>query len=129
MMALNLRSGVKIYDDEWFVRLDLPEEASADWLAGLGFTYVLAQSHHLPMADSAVRSSVREVERERHAQLDDLRFRRLLAERDIGHVAVLNLCFDPAWSAAPDLCVRWPRQPSCPWASHEVDGCGAIPSR
>lgn len=98
-MAFDLRSGVKIYDNDWFVRHHLSEEALADYLADLNLTYVLAQSRLLPMEDSAVKSRVSDAERRRYNQLDDFRLRRLLAERGIAYVAVLNICFDPVYGA------------------------------
>jgi hypothetical protein len=58
----NLRLGFKIYDNDWFLKYALTPDQAADRLAGLGATYVIAQSRFLPMQDSAVESQVREAE-------------------------------------------------------------------
>lgn len=100
MTDLNLRYGVKIYDNDWFLRHRLSAEQAADLLASWGVTYVIAQSKLLPMPDSAVTSLVSEQDREAYAALDDVHFRKLLAERGIAYFAVLNICFDPEFSAA-----------------------------
>ena len=70
----NLRLGFKIYDNDWFLKYALTPDQAADRLAGLGATYVIAQSRFLPMQDSAVESQVREADG-RYEALDDLAFR------------------------------------------------------
>jgi hypothetical protein len=97
---MDLRSGVKLYDNDWFVRLGLSEERLADTLCALNVTYAISQSRFLPMQDSAVKSHVSAAERERYTRLDDLALRHALRERGIAYVAVLNICFDPAYGAA-----------------------------
>ena len=97
---MDLRCGVKLYDNDWFVRHGLSEDNLADMLAGLNISYVIAQSRLLPMQDSAVKSHVSAAERERYARLDDLALRQALQERGISYVAVLNICFDPVYGAA-----------------------------
>ncbi|MBO0903844.1 hypothetical protein [Jiella sonneratiae] len=99
-MTFDLRSGVKLYDNNWFLRHGLCEEALADRLAGLGVTYVLSQSRWLPMEDSAVQSRVDPAVAARYARLDDRRLRDLLRQRGIAYVGVLNICFDPVYAAA-----------------------------
>lgn len=97
---MNLSRGVKIYDNDWFLRHGLSAEQTAELLAAWGITYVIAQSKLLPMPNSAVTSMVTEDDRKAYATLDDLKFRRLLADRGIAYFAVLNICFDPGYSAA-----------------------------
>lgn len=100
---LNLRLGFKIYDNDWFLRYHLTPEAAADLLARMGVTFVITQSRYLPMQDSAVESAVRDAEG-RYATLDDVAFRHALRERGIAYLGCLNICFDPAFSAAhPEL--------------------------
>jgi hypothetical protein len=100
---LHLRLGLKIYDNDWFLRYHLSPEAAADLLVSMGVTFVITQSRYLPMQDSAVESAVRDAEG-RYAGLDDLAFRRALRERGIAYLGCLNICFDPALAAdRPEL--------------------------
>lgn len=91
----NLRFGMKIYGNEWFLRHDLQPEEAADVLHGMGVTFVISQSRFLPMADSAVKSTVTGSDKQRYAALDDLAFRQALGQRGISYFGVLNICFDP----------------------------------
>jgi hypothetical protein len=95
----NLKVGVKIYDNGWFLRHHMRPEALADLLVKMGVTWVIAQSRFLPMADSAVESAVSAQEAARYADLDDVAFRHSLQERGIAYFAALNICFDPAYAA------------------------------
>lgn len=95
---LDLRFGVKIYDNDWFLRHRLSAEQTADLLAEWGATYVIAQSKFLPMPNSAVTSSVAAEDRLAYEALDDVAFRKLLADRGIAYFACLNICFDPDFS-------------------------------
>lgn len=98
------RVGMKIYDNVWYLRHRLEPEQAADILAGMGVTYVMAQSKLLPMQDTAIESEVTEEERARFATLDDRAFRDALRERGIAYFASLNIGFDPSFIAAhPDL--------------------------
>ncbi|WP_180899721.1 hypothetical protein [Martelella soudanensis] len=97
---MNLRSGVKLYDNDWFIRYGWEPEQLADHLADLNMTYVIAQSRFLPMANSAVESAVSKTDRLRYEALDDRALRDCLRERDIGYIAVENICFDPAYADA-----------------------------
>ncbi|TPI65567.1 hypothetical protein FJ420_26535 [Mesorhizobium sp. B3-1-3] len=110
---MNLRFGVKIYDNDWFLRHGLSPVQAADLLADWGVTYVIAQSKFLPMSDSAVASAVTETDRRAYDALDDVGFRELLRERGIAYFACLNICFDPAFSQAhPELATidQWGRR-------------------
>jgi len=101
---VDLRLGIKIYDNDWFLRHHLSPEAAADILSQMGATFVIAQSRFLPMQDSAVESNVRDSQASDYAALDDVAFRQALAARGIGYFACLNICFDPAFTAAhPEL--------------------------
>ena len=101
---MDLRFGVKIYDNDWFLRHRLSAEQLADLLAEWGVTYVIAQSKFLPMSDSAVNSAVTAADRAAYDALDDVALRELLRQRGIAYFAVLNICFDPAFSRAhPEL--------------------------
>ena len=97
---MNLRFGIKIYDNDWFLRHGMNPEQTADLLADWGVTYVIAQSKFLPMSNSAVGSAVADTDRQAYEALDDVAFRELLRERGIAYFACLNICFDPAFSAA-----------------------------
>jgi hypothetical protein len=100
---LNLAVGMKIYDNAWFLQYCLEPEAAADLLKSMDVTFVIAQSRFLPMQDSAVESAIRDEDAARYAALDDIAFRRALADREIGYFGCLNICFDPAMAAAhPD---------------------------
>lgn len=94
----NLRLGMKIYGNEWFLRHGLQSEEAADVLDAIGVTFVIAQSRYLPMSDSAVKSTVTEEDEQRYAALDDVAFRNALGRRGISYFGVLNICFDPAFS-------------------------------
>jgi len=94
---LDLRLGVKIYDNDWFLKHRMVPEQAADVLAGMGATFVIAQSRFLPMQDSAVERQVRETGG-RYESLDDAAFRDALRERGIAYFGCLNICFDPAFA-------------------------------
>ena len=68
------RVGMKIYDNVWYLRHRLEPEEAADILAGMGVTFVLAQSRILPMQDTAIESEVSAAEAARFATLDDALF-------------------------------------------------------
>jgi len=95
MQALSV--GIKIYDNNWFLKHELGPDQAADLLKKMGATWVIAQSRFLPMADSAVESAVRSADTGRYGDLDDVAFRKCLKERGIDYFAVLNICFDPAF--------------------------------
>lgn len=96
---LNPLVGMKIYDNIWYTRFRLEPEEAADILAGMGVTYVMAQSRLLPMQDTAIESEIPPEEAERFATLDDRAFRDALADRGISYFATLNIGFDPAFIA------------------------------
>lgn len=101
---VDLRVGMKIYDNAWFLKHELEPEAAADVLSAMGVTFVLAQSKLLPMQDTAVESAVRQEDADRFARLDDRAFRDALRNRRIGYFASLNIGFDPAFIGAhPEL--------------------------
>lgn len=103
-MTIDLRSGVKIYDNDWFLRYHLSTEAAADVLASWNVTYVISQSRYLPMQDSAVASAVAGTDQGRYGELNDEAFREMLASRGIAYFACLNIGFDPIFTAThPDL--------------------------
>ena len=58
---LDPRVGMKIYDNVWYLRHRLEPEEAADILAGMGVTYVMAQSKTLPMQDTAIESEVKKI--------------------------------------------------------------------
>jgi hypothetical protein len=103
MYMIDLRLGFKIYDNDWFLKYGMSPEQAADVLAGMGATFVIAQSRFLPMQDSAVESQVREG-KGLYRRLDDVAFRNALRNRGIAYFGCLNICFDPAFAAAhPEL--------------------------
>jgi hypothetical protein len=97
---LDLRSGVKIYDNDWYIRHGMEADQLADLLASWNISYVIAQSRYLPMQDSAVPSRVTPADLARYATLDDVAVRKALADRGIGYFSCLNICFDPDYIAA-----------------------------
>jgi hypothetical protein len=96
---LDPRVGMKIYDNVWYLRHRLEPEHAADILAGMGVTYVLAQSKILPMQDTAIESEVTAEEAARFATLDDRVFREALRARGIAYFCSLNIGFDPKFIA------------------------------
>ncbi|MFM9941794.1 MAG: hypothetical protein ACKVP7_20100 [Hyphomicrobiaceae bacterium] len=96
--------GMKIYDNDWYLRFGLGYDEAAALLADWGVTFVLTQSRLLPMPDSAVKSVVPPELAERYAAYDDRRFRDALARRGIRYVASCLMMFDPeALAADPAL--------------------------
>jgi hypothetical protein len=101
---LDPRVGMKIYDNAWYVQFGLEPEQAAGILAGMGVTFVLAQSKLLPMQDTAIDSEVTPAQRARFATLDDRAFRDALKVRGIAYYASIHFGFDPKFIAAhPDL--------------------------
>jgi hypothetical protein len=101
---LDPRVGMKIYDNVWYLRHRLEPEQAADILAGMGVTYVMAQSKMLPMQDTAIESEVTPEQAARFATLDDRAFRDALGARGIAYFCSLNIGFDPKFIAAhPEL--------------------------
>lgn len=96
---LDPRVGMKIYDNVWYLRQGLEPDEAADILAGMGVTYVLAQSRLLPMQDTAIQSEVTPAEAARYATLDDRAFRDALRARGIAYFASINIGFDPSFIA------------------------------
>ncbi len=94
----NLRLGMKIYGNEWFLRHRLKSEQAADILDAMGVTFVISQSRFLPMADSAVKGAATKEDEQGYAALDDVAFRNALGQRGISYLGVLNICFDPNFS-------------------------------
>ncbi|WP_109486599.1 hypothetical protein [Occallatibacter savannae] len=100
---IDLRLGFKIYDNDWSRKYGMRPEQAADVLATMGATFAIAQSRFLPMQDSAVESELREGDAGNQAR-DDVAFRNALRERGIAYFGCLNICFDPAFTAAhPEL--------------------------
>jgi hypothetical protein len=96
--------GMKIYDNDWYLRFGLDYGEAASLLADWGVTFVLTQSRLLPMPDSAVKSVVAPEHAARYAGYDDRRFRDALARRGIRYVASCLMMFDPdALVADPSL--------------------------
>lgn len=97
---MDLKLGVKIYDNDWFIRHKLSAAETADLLEAWGVTYVIAQSKFLPMQDSAVASAVSQSDLAAYHALSDVGFREELKRRGISYFACLNICFDPKFFAA-----------------------------
>lgn len=109
-MALNaprdpaFRLGMKIYDNDWYLRYGLDYDDAAALLADWGVSFVLTQSRLLPMPDSAVKSVVAPEHADRYASYDDRRFRDALAHQGILYIASCLMMFDPdALAADPGL--------------------------
>lgn len=101
----DLRLGMKIYDNAWFLDYGMSAGQLADFLAELGVSYIIAQSQYLPMQNNAVQSAVSQEQQTRYVRLDDLDLRRKLAERGILYFGCLNICFDPAFAARHPGCI------------------------
>jgi hypothetical protein len=98
--------GMKVYDNEWYLKHNLTYEEAAHCLRDWGVTFVLAQSKVLPMPDSAVKSEVPPEQAERYASYDDRKFRDALARVGIEYYAAVCMFHDPqALEADPSL---WP---------------------
>jgi len=96
--------GIKIYDNDWFLKHDLSYEDAARCLRDWGVTFVLAQSRFLPMPDSAVESEIPPELADRYAIYDDRRFRDALAREGVEYWATVCMFFDPkALVADPSL--------------------------
>jgi len=50
--------GMKIYDNDWYLRFALSYDDAAKLLRDWGVTFVIAQCRFMPMPDSAVKSEV-----------------------------------------------------------------------
>ena len=76
--------GTKNYDTDWYLKYGLSYAEAAKTLREWGFSFILTQSHFLPMADSAVISEITPEMEARYASYDDLLFREALAKENIG---------------------------------------------
>lgn len=92
--------GMKVYDNDWYLKHGLTYDQAAGLLADWGVSFVLAQSRLLPMPDTAVKSAVTSEMAARFATYDDRKFRDALARRGIDYVAACLMFFDPAALAA-----------------------------
>lgn len=97
--------GVKIYDNDWFLKYRLGVEEAARCLREWGVSFVLAQNRFLPMPDSAVKSEVPPELADRYASHDDVAFRRALARENIAYWAAACMFFDP-WALEADPALR-----------------------
>jgi len=96
--------GMKIYDNDWFLKYDLSYQDAARCLRDWGVTFVLAQSKFLSMPDSAVESEVPPELADRYAAYDDRKFRDALAEEGVAYWPTVCMFFDPpAIEADPSL--------------------------
>jgi hypothetical protein len=96
--------GMKIYDNDWYLRFGLSYDDAAKLLRDWGVTFVIAQCRLMPMPDSAVRSEVPPELTERYAAYDDRKFRDALARSGIRYVPSCLMFFDPgALAADPSL--------------------------
>lgn len=96
--------GMKIYDNDWYLRFGLGYDEAAGMLADWGVTFVLTQSRLLPMPDSAVKSVVPPELAEHYASYEDRKFRDALARHGILYLASCLMMFDPdALTADPLL--------------------------
>jgi len=91
-----MRIGVKVYDLDWYGRWGLSAAQLARLLQNWGIDFVLTQSQRMPMADSAVRSSVPAAQRERLSCYDERATREALGAAGIGFWPTLCTFFEPA---------------------------------
>jgi hypothetical protein len=94
------RVGMKVYDNDWFLKYNFSYEEAARILRDWGVTFILAQSRYLPMPDTAVKSEVPPELAKRYAAYDDRRFRDALAKEGVEYWAAATMFFDPAALAA-----------------------------
>jgi hypothetical protein len=92
--------GMKIYDNDWYLRFGLSYDDAAKLLRDWGVTFVIAQSRLMPMPDSAVKSEVPPELIERYAAYDDRKFRDALGRVGILYIPSCIMFFDPAALAA-----------------------------
>lgn len=96
--------GMKVYDNDWFLKYNLSYQEAAHVLKDWGITFILAQSRYLPMSDTAVKSEVPPELAERYATYDDRLFREALAKEGIEYWAAATMFFDPdALAKEPSL--------------------------
>jgi hypothetical protein len=81
--------GMKVYDNDWFLKYNFSYEEAARILSDWGVTFILAQSRYLPMPDTAVKSEI-------PPELADRRFRDALAKEGVEYWAAATMFFDPA---------------------------------
>ena len=119
--------GMKVYDNDWYLRHNLTYDEAARCLRDWGVTFVLAQSKWLPMPDSAVKSEVPPELAERYASYDDRKFRDALARSGIEYYAAVCMFHDPqALAADPSL---WPIDKDGRATPKQDWYVGLIPSR
>ena len=87
--------GMKIYDNDWFLKYNLSYKDAARCLKDWGVTFVLAQSKFLSMPDNAVKSEILPELADRYAIYNDLKFRAALAQRGIAYWPTVCMFFDP----------------------------------
>ncbi len=92
--------GMKIYDNDWYLRFALSYDDAAKLLRDWGVTFVIAQCRFMPMPDSAVKSEVPPDLAERYTSYDDRKFRDALGRSGILYVPSCIMFFDPAALAA-----------------------------
>ena len=96
--------GMKVYDNDWFLKYELSYQDAAKILKDWGVTFILAQSRYLPISDTAVKSEVPPELANRFASYDDRLLRAALAEEGIEYWAAATMFFDPpALAADPGL--------------------------
>ena len=88
--------GMKIYDNDWYLRFGLSYDDAAMLLRDWGVTFVIAQCRLMPMPDSAVKSEVSTELAERYAGYSDRKFRDALARFGILYAPSCIMFFDPA---------------------------------
>ena len=94
------RLGMKVYDNDWYLKHGLDYDAAAALLADWGVGFVITQSRLLAMPDSAVKSEIEPHLAARYAAYDDRKFRDALGKRGIQYIASCLMFFDPAALAA-----------------------------
>ena len=104
MTSGTFTTGMKVYDNDWFLRFDLDYDDAARLLSDWGVTFILAQSRYLPMPDTAIRSEVPDHLMDRYAAYDDRLFREALQRVGIQYVATCLVGLDPdALASDPGL--------------------------
>lgn len=97
--------GMKVYDNDWYLKYGLSYDEAAGCLRDWGVTFVLAPSKVAPMPDSAVKSEVAPELAERYAAYDDRMFRNALSRYEIEYWSAVCMFFDPpALQMDPALC-------------------------
>ena len=93
---MNKILGMKVYDNDWFLKFHFSYSEVAKILKDWGVNLILTQSKYIPMPDTAVKSEVSEQEKQLYNSYNDLKFREALANEGIDYYSTILMFFDPS---------------------------------